>query len=170
MKTCWKECSLLRNFWVNPCPFTCALVVRNVRMIPVSPTIISRLRRRPDFKKWKILDKRWWNMQRQRISHYETGNQCKILCISNTLFVKPCEIAVLGDVSARFTTVCQEFFVFLIRVFSWAEIWWRGYERHAYGLHNRRTRKRPRVDSKIPEYFRFFPARLHMTSYFFSRF
>ena len=71
-----------------PCPFTCALVVRNVRMIPVSPTIISRLRRRPDLKKIKILDKRWWNVQRHRISHYATWNQCKVLCISNMLFVK----------------------------------------------------------------------------------
>ena len=57
-------------------------------MIPVSPTIISRLRRRPDFKKIKILDKRWWNVKRHRISHYTTWNQCKVLCISNMLFVK----------------------------------------------------------------------------------
>ena len=50
--------------------------------------LISRLRRRPDIKKSKILDKRWWNVKRHRISHYSNWNQCKVLCISIMLFVK----------------------------------------------------------------------------------
>ena len=63
MKTCWKESELLGNFWVNPGPFTCALAVRAVRMMLVCPTIIPRLRRKPNAKKLKILAKRWSNMQ-----------------------------------------------------------------------------------------------------------
>ena len=109
-----------------PCPFTCALVVWNVRMIPVSPAIISRLRRKPEIKKWKNLGKRWWNVRRHHLKqrfHMVFTKMCskyKGLCIDfRSRNAK-------SDVSACFTTICQEFLIFWSRVFSWVEIWWSG--------------------------------------------
>ena len=126
MKTCWKESELLRNNWVHPGPFTCASVVGAVRMMLVCPVIISRLRRKPDTKKSKILDKRWSNMQsdhpKQRfyMNFWETHSKYKGICIDFRLNNAK------SDASAHLTTVCQEFLIFLHRIFSWAEIWWPG--------------------------------------------
>ena len=81
MKTCWKESEILRKNWVNPGPFTCALDVGAVRMMLVCPTIIPRLRRRPNTKKLQILVKRWSNVQsdhqKQRFYMVFTGNKFK---------------------------------------------------------------------------------------------
>ena len=126
MKTCWKESELLRKIWVNPCSFTCALAVGNVRMILVSPTTIPRLRGKPNVKISKILVKGWSNVQsnhlKQRFYMDFTGNRFwykGISIVSRSNNAK-------SDVSAHFTIVWQEFLLFLHWVFSWAEIWLSG--------------------------------------------
>ena len=126
MKTCWKESLILRKNWVNPGPFTCALALGAVRMMIDCPVIISRLRKKPDVFKSKILVKRWSNVQsdhpKQRfyMNFRETSSKYKGICIDFRLNTAK------SDASARLTTVCHEFLIFLHRVFSWAEIWWPG--------------------------------------------
>ena len=86
--------------------------------------IIARLRKNPENKKCKILDKRCFRVQRhhpiRQISPTRPENVSKYkgLCIDFR------SILWLSDVSARWSTVCQEFYIFYFRFFSWAELWY----------------------------------------------
>ena len=83
---------------------------------------LSRRRKNPENKKCKILDKRCFNVQRHHpnrqyhLLDLKTRQKHKDFALISG---RVGDISDLGDVSARWSTVCQEFYIFYFRVFSY---------------------------------------------------
>ena len=112
-------------FSTKPRRFTTVWVSEAVRTIRGILLYVPWLRKKTENKKCKILDKRCFNVQRHhpnRRYHLLDLKTCQKHKDFALISGQVGDISDLSDVSARWSTVCQKFYIFYFRVFSWAKI------------------------------------------------
>ena len=155
MKTCWKESELLRNnpcFWDNTWAFYvcvgCENRTHDARLPGHHISAQEKTRCKKIKNSWQTVVKRadasdfaLFNLKSIQIPLY-------FELVSGKIHVKPLFWVIALHVWPPFD---KNFYVFCIGFSPEPRYDGRAHEHHAHGSHSQRTRKRPRVDSKIPE-------------------